>query len=364
MSTIHSLYLYLEDGTCFPGQSFGFFGESAGEVVFSTGMTGYPESLTDPSYRGQILVATYPLIGNYGVPNEQEQKNGLKTHLESDTIQAQAIIVSEYCANPSHWNMDTTLDKWLKKHRVPGIYGIDTRALTKKLREKGVMLGKILTQKPKQLGKFWDPNLTNLVAEVSTKKLVIYKPEKKSKKTVILYDFGIKYNIIRNFLKRGITVIRVPWDYDLTTSKLKYDGVFYSPGPGDPKMIAKTVITNITFCLKNTIPTFGICLGHQLMALAIGADTYKMKYGHRSLNQPCLDLSNQHCYITSQNHGFAVNKKTLPREWEEWITNANDNTCEGMRHRSGRFFSVQFHPEASPGPMDTEFLFDEFIKII
>lgn len=365
MNHFQDIYLVLEDGTVITGKSFGFFGDTDGEVVFNTGMTGYPESLTDPSYRGQILVSTYPLIGNYGVPDSKVCANNLEKFVESSEIQPRAFIISEYCEEPFHWNQKMTLSEWLKKEKIPGICNIDTRALTQKLREHGVMLGKITTKKPvDKLEKFTDPNLTNLVGEVSTPEVKIYKPQGKSKKRVLVYDFGIKNNIIRNFLERDITVIRVPWNYDLSQCEQQYDGLFLSPGPGDPKMIMKVSTANIKYAFKNKVPTFGICLGHQLIALAIGADTYKLKYGHRSVNQPCLNLENNQCYITSQNHGFAVDSKTLPQGWKLWMTNANDDTCEGLKHTSGRFFSVQFHPEANPGPKDTEFLFDEFIEIL
>ncbi len=357
------IYLLLEDGTYIKGKSFGFFGDSEGEVVFNTGMTGYTEYLTDPSYRGQILISTYPLIGNYGIPDDTKEELCIKKYIESDEIQVKGFVVSEYCDTPSHWNKQQSLGDWLKRYKIPGIYGIDTRSLTQKLREKGVMLGKIVTKKKQEIGQFSDPNLTNLVNEVSTTEIKIYTP-KKIKRTIILYDFGIKLNIIRNFLKRDTKIIRVPWDYDLTKTEYKYDGVFLSPGPGDPKMIAETVSSNILYCINHNIPLFGICLGNQLISLSIGCNTYKLKYGHRSVNQPCINLLNDQCYITSQNHGFAVDDTNLPQNWRVWMKNANDNTCEGIIHTSGRFFSVQFHPEANPGPKDTEFLFDEFIKIL
>jgi len=364
MKKDQQIHLVLEDGTIFTGNSFGYYDETDGEVVFNTGMTGYTKSLTDPSYHGQILVSTYPLVGNYGIPDEKKEHNKIKTFIESDKIQIRAFIVSENCQEPSHWNKNTSLSTWLKKHKIPGISGIDTRALTKKLREKGVMLGKITTKIPKNINKFNDPNLTNLVNEVSTKEIIKYKPKSKKIKTVLLYDFGIKYNIIRNFIDRGIEIIRLPWNYNIQDIKDKYDGVFFSPGPGDPKIISNTISSNIQYCLKKNIPTFGICLGHQLLALSIGADTYKLKYGHRSVNQPCLDIATNHCYITSQNHGYAVNEKTIPKDWQLWMININDNTCEGIKHKNKPFFSVQFHPEANPGPKDTEYLFDEFVKTL
>lgn len=359
--------LLLADGTRLDGDGFGYLGETDGEVVFTTGMTGYPEAFTDPSYRGQILTMTFPLIGNYGVPDDSKKTNGISDFLESDNIQIRALIVSEYCENPFHYENHESLDAWFKRHKIPGIAGIDTRALTQLLREKGSMLGKIVPTAT--LGKtvskklqIEDPNAVNLVDQVSTKKVLRYSPEgKKAKKTVLVVDCGVKYNIIRCFLKRGVNVIRVPWDYDLVNSTEQYDGLCVSPGPGDPKML-RPVTKNIEFALKKDIPYFGICLGHQLLSLAIGADTYKLKYGHRGVNQPCIDLLTGRCYITSQNHGFAVDQKTLPRNWQVWFENGNDGTCEGIRHKKSPFFSVQFHPEANPGPRDTEYLFDEFVE--
>lgn len=359
------LKLVLQDGTELIGTSFGFFPQTDvdGEVVFNTGMAGYPESLTDPSYRGQILVFTYPLIGNYGVPSEVTS-DGLSEYLESQKIHVRGVIVSEAPEEFSHWQGETILGDWLKKHRIPGIMGIDTRALTQKLREKGVMLGKIVAL-DKRFSKEWRfeaPDLGNLVAEVSTKQKKVFTPPS-FKKTIVAYDCGMKDNIVRSFLQRGVRVIRVPWDFPLENIQEKYEGVFVSNGPGDPKMATDT-IRNMQEAMKRDIPTFGICLGHQLMALAIGGDTYKLKYGHRSVNQPCIDLKTQRCVITSQNHGFAVDMKKLPKDWEPWFVNANDGTNEGIRHKKKPFFSVQFHPEACAGPTDTAYLFDEFIQCL
>lgn len=366
MATSQGLTLLLEDGTRFDGQGFGYIGETDGEVVFNTGMTGYPEALTDPSYRGQILTMTYPLIGNYGVPDVKKYDGDISTFFESDQINIRALIVSEYCDDPYHWNKKETLSDWMKSQKIPGIAGIDTRHLTQILREKGAMLGKIVKTQdaPKtfQKGqlKVQDPNKTNLVAEVCTSEVKIYEPEVKAKKTILLFDCGVKYNIIRNFLQRGVKVIRVPYNYNLSECEYDYDGVFVSPGPGDPKMLKET-IEQIKYALSKKHKIFGICLGHQLLSLAIGADTYKMKYGHRGVNQPCIDRFTNRCYITSQNHGFAVDSKKLPRGWKEWFVNANDDTSEGLMHSSGDYFSVQFHPESNPGPRDAEFLFDKFV---
>jgi len=347
--------LILEDGSTFQGYSFGAKRVVTGEVVFNTGMVGYPESLTDPSYRGQILVLTYPLIGNYGVPDD-EKEDDISKHFESDKIQVQGLIVADYSETYSHWNAKKSLSEWLSEHNVPGIYGIDTRELTKKLRERGTMLGKIVYDNEDI--EFEDPNNRNLVAEVSLKEPIVYK---KGKKKIILIDCGAKNSIIRAFLRRNITVIRCPWDYDFLTEKV--DGIVISNGPGDPKMCQPT-IDNVRRALERNVPILGICLGSQILALAAGANTYKLKYGHRSHNQPCIEVGTRRCYITPQNHGYAVDSDTLPEDWREWFYNNNDKTNEGVIHISKPFFGVQFHPEASPGPDDTGFLFDMFIRAI
>ena len=347
--------LILEDGSTFQGYSFGAKRVVTGEVVFNTGMVGYPESLTDPSYRGQILVLTYPLIGNYGVPDD-EKEDDISKHFESDKIQVQGLIVADYSETYSHWNAKKSLSEWLSEHNVPGIYGIDTRELTKKLRERGTMLGKIVYDNEDI--EFEDPNNRNLVAEVSLKEPIVYK---KGKKKIILIDCGAKNSIIRAFLRRNITVIRCPWDYDFLTEKV--DGIVISNGPGDPKMCEPT-IDNVRRALERNVPILGICLGSQILALAAGANTYKLKYGHRSHNQPCTEVGTKRCYITPQNHGYAVDSDTLPEDWREWFYNNNDKTNEGVIHISKPFFGVQFHPEASPGPDDTGFLFDMFIRAI
>jgi len=345
--------LILEDGSIFNGYSLGSKKPVAGEVVFNTGMVGYPESLTDPSYRGQILVLTYPLIGNYGVPGYEKEDNLLK-YFEAEKIQIQGLIISDYSFNYSHWNAKKSLSDWMKEHKIPGIYGVDTRELTKKLRKKGAQLGKIVYKNEDII--FEDPNKRNLASEVSITKPITYK---KGKNKVVLVDCGVKNNIIRAFLRRDYTVVRVPWDYDFSDEKT--DGIILSNGPGDPKKCKQTIKHTKKAMTKNT-PILGICLGSQILGLAAGAHTYKLKYGHRSHNQPCIEVGTKRCYITTQNHGYAIDSKTLPEDWREWFINNNDDTNEGIIHMSKPFYGAQFHPEASPGPDDTEFIFDMFTR--
>ena len=350
-----NIRLTLEDGTEYHGWSFGAAVPAAGEVVFNTAMTGYPESLTDPSYKGQILVLTYPLVGNYGVPRE-DSENDLYKFFESDQLHISALVISDYSAEFSHWNAEQSLGDWLKKHKIPGIFDVDTRMITKLLREKGSMLGKLVFEENEP--ETYDPNLENLVAKVSVGEQKVYG---NGKHRILLLDCGVKFNIIRYLLERDTTVIRVPWDHDI--SKEEYDGLFISNGPGDPKKCDIT-IESLALAYKEETPIFGICLGNQLMALAAGADTYKLKYGHRSHNQPVLEVGTDKAYITSQNHGFAINNDTLPKGWKPLFINLNDDTNEGMKHLSKPFFSTQFHPEASGGPTDTAYLFDVFITYI
>lgn len=359
MSIKKNANLTLENGSTFQGFSFGAEQSVSGEIVFNTAMTGYTESLTDPSYSGQILVITYPLVGNYGIPSaEIDAETGLPKFFESDKVHIKGLIVSDYSFKYSHWNAVKSLDEWLKEHNIPGVYGVDTRAITKLIREKGVMLGKIVTEGVEEPKEFHDQNSENLVAMVSTNKVETYG---KGDIKVVLVDCGCKNNIIRSLLKRNTTVIRVPWDYDFT--QLDYDGVMLSNGPGDPQMCSATV-DNIKKAMEIGKPIFGICLGNQLLSIAAGASTYKLKYGHRSHNQPVLQVGTNSAYITSQNHGFAVDTDALSTDWEPYFINLNDNTSEGIRHKSKPFFSVQFHPEATGGPVDTEFLFDNFIENI
>jgi len=352
--------LELEDGTRFEGVSFGAEKSIAGECVFQTGMVGYPESLTDPSYRGQILVMTFPLIGNYGVPpHTRDEKSGLLKYFESEKIWISGLIVSDYSDQPSHWNSVQTLSQWLKENNIPALFGIDTRALTKKIRERGVLLGKIEFGQEKI--DLEDPNKRNLVDEVSTKEVKIYG---EGDKTILAIDCGMKDNQIRCLLERKVKVKRVPWNHDIT-KETGYDGIFISNGPGDPTMCGPLVHRLQTLLQREpAIPIFGICMGNQILGLAAGAKTYKMKYGNRGQNQPCTDLLTGRCHLTSQNHGFAVDTESLPVDWEPFFVNANDKTNEGIRHKTKPFFSVQFHPEAKCGPVDTFYLFDQFLCMV
>jgi carbamoyl-phosphate synthase small subunit len=341
--------LILTDGTTYDGYAFGAPVSTDGEVVFATGMVGYPEAMTDPSFKGQILCMTYPMIGNYGVEAGP---------FESDRIQVQALIVQDYSFEYSHSNATRSLDDWLKEYNVPGIYGIDTRAVTKRLREEGVMLGQVVYGKEKPVKTIDDPNKRNLVGEVSIHEPVTVGT---GKKKIIAVDCGMKENIVRSLAARGVEVKRVPWDYNYHNEE--WDGLFISNGPGDPKM-AKATVKHLKKALKGTKPVFGICLGSQLMGLAAGAKTYKLKYGHRSQNQPCIEVGTNRCYLTTQNHGFAIKEKSIPRQWKTWFVNANDGSVEGIRHRKKPFMSVQFHPEATPGPEDADYLFDVFIDMV
>ena len=377
--------LCLSDGTVFRGRSFGYEKPVAGEVVFNTAMTGYPESLTDPSYAGQLMTLTYPLVGNYGVPPFTIEANGLATFMESEKIHAEAIIVSDYSENYSHWNAVESLADWLKREQVPGITGIDTRELTKVLREHGVMMGRIVFDDAMDNGEWRMDNYgeVNYVDRVSCKDIIVYAggesktfpvstpmEELNSQlstfhsqlKKVVLVDCGVKTNILRCLLKRGVEVIRVPWDYDF--NGLQFDGLFISNGPGDPDT-CDAAVQNIRRAMQNEkLPIFGICMGNQLLSKAGGAKIYKLKYGHRSHNQPVRMVGTNRCFITSQNHGYAVDNNTLGADWEPLFVNMNDGSNEGIRHKSNPWFSAQFHPEDASGPTDTEFLFDEFVKLL
>lgn len=353
--------LHLGNGLELQGYSFGYDGFADGEVVFSTAMVGYPESLTDPSYSGQILCVTYPLIGNYGVP-EEVIKDNISMNFESEKIHVRGLVISDYSCNYSHWSAVKSLDEWLKEHKIPGIFGVDTRMITQMLRDNGSMLGCIAPKGYDIPETFYDPASENQVAIVSCKDVIRYgNPDGKK---VVLLDCGVKHNIIRCLLRCGqgnIEIVRVPWDYDFNT--LDYDGLFISNGPGDPSLCG-VAVEHIRKAMGKDKPIFGICMGNQLMAKAGGASTFKLKYGHRSHNQPVRLVGTEKCFITSQNHGYAVDNDTLGADWEPFFVNMNDGTNEGIRHKNGRFFSVQFHPEASSGPTDTEFLFNNFIKML
>lgn len=341
--------LLLEDGTRFTGTSFGYENAIAGEVVFSTGMVGYPEALTDASFAGQILALTYPLIGNYGVPEPDQW--------ESDHIQVAGLVVSNYIDTPSHEQSTMSLGTWLQQQHIPALEIKDTRQLTRHIRTHGTLAGKIVFERDIPFRK---PDEENLVAGVSTPRIV---QAGSGDLTIALIDCGAKRNIARCLLKRGVRVITVPWDYDLFDPKnmFAFDAILISNGPGNPKMAVQTIQTLRT-ALERKIPMLGICLGHQLLALAAGGDTYKLKFGHRSQNQPCVLQGTKRCYITTQNHGFAVG--TLPTDFEPWFINANDGSNEGMRHPHLPIRSVQFHPEATPGPEDTEWIFDDFLHMV
>ncbi|MGB4572240.1 MAG: glutamine-hydrolyzing carbamoyl-phosphate synthase small subunit [Rectinemataceae bacterium] len=388
--------LVLEDGTVFAGEQFGAPRPVAGEVVFTTGMTGYPQFLTDPSFRGQIIVSTYPLMGNYGVPVRRTDRFGLPDGFESGGIQARALVVSDLCGQPSHYASSQSLGSWFEEENVPGIADIDTRALTKHLRAHGVMKGKILVDGCPDVA-FGQGEESNPAAAASCDSAILYRGGEKgfsatewkprqgpgsadsgmdsradsweartawsgasARPRILLVDCGVKANIIRSLLVRGADVLRVPWNRELVD--IACDGIVVGNGPGDPKSCGKT-IASLRKVLEGKTPVFGICLGNQLLALAAGADTYKLPYGHRSQNQPCREAKTERCYITSQNHGYAVREDSLPQGWEPWFVNANDGTIEGIRSADGRHSAVQFHPEGCPGPRDTEFLLDRFLAM-
>ena len=355
---MRNVTLVLQDGTKFHGKSFGYDAPVAGEVVFNTAMMGYPESLTDPSYAGQLVTLTFPLVGNYGVPPFTFGPEGLPTFMESDHIHASAIIVSDYSEQYSHWNANESLAEWLKREQVPGITGIDTRELTKVLREHGVMMGQIIfDDDPTNIPQAQYEGV-NFVDRVSCKEIIRYNEG--AGKRVVLVDCGVKANIIRNLIERGLEVVRVPWNYDYTG--MEFDGLFLGNGPGDPDLCQDAVNILRQQMNKNRKPICGICMGNQLMAKAGGANIYKLKYGHRSHNQPVRMVGTDKCYITSQNHGYAVDASTLDKDWSELFVNMNDGSNEGVRHNTNPWFTSQFHPEACSGPVDTLFMFDLFVE--
>ncbi len=358
--------LILSDGTVLNGEGFGYSTRVFGELVFNTGMVGYTETLTDPSYSGQILTLTYPLIGNYGVPDPLiKDLDGISKYFESDRIQIRGLVVHDLSMVASHWNMAMTLDEWMNKENIPGISGIDTRELTKKLRTNGVMMAALVVSSQeideeeikKQLSTSQDYNSENFMDTVSTKEEQVFGNEKQ---TVVVIDTGVKNAIIRNIRNIGYKVVKVPWN--TTIEKIlthKPQGVVISNGPGDPEKCSETINTAKSLIEKN-IPTLGICLGAQIIALAGNADTYKLKYGHRGQNKPCINLDDDHVYVTSQNHGYCINPDSLKdSDFNLWFTNADDKTVEGIKHKKQKCIAVQFHPEASPGPYDCKFIFEK-----
>jgi carbamoyl-phosphate synthase small subunit len=369
--TGYAAKLMLEDGTVFEGIGFGYPSAITGEVVFNTGMVGYTETLTDPSYRGQILCLTYPLVGNYGVPSyDIKDEYGLPKFFESDSIQVKGLIIHDLSDIASHWSCIKTLDQWLYEEKVPGIYNIDTRELTKKLREHGVMMGAIVVSEnttnesvmKKMLANAKYEGL-NFMPEVSTKQVQEYGD--RSKDCVVVLDTGVKYSIIRNIMRTGYRVVRLPW-HATYEQIILHDpkGVVISNGPGDPKVCTSTIKT-ASKLINTSTPTLGICLGNQILALAGGANTYKLRFGHRGQNKPCLDKRNNQVYVTSQNHGYGIDPKSLANTgFKVWFSNADDDTVEGLEHKSKPIIAVQFHPEASPGPYDCMFVFDRFKEII
>ncbi|RLN93077.1 hypothetical protein BBJ28_00018515, partial [Nothophytophthora sp. Chile5] len=357
--------LEFEDGSRFHGVSFGAKKSTAGEVVFTTGMVGYPEALTDASFKGQILNMTFPMIGNYGVPcTKTLDKYGLNKNIESDRIHAAGMIVQDYSSHHSHWNAAQSLSEWLESEGIPGIAGLDTRAITKKIRSTGAMAGRIIVE-GSDTPDFVDPNETNLAALVSTKEVKIFGEGNPLK--ILAVDCGIKYNIIRSLCARGAEVKLVPWNHDISSEIGWYDGLFISNGPGDPAIMEETtkqLAKAMALQGDDVKPIFGICLGNQLLGRAAGANTYKLPFGNRGQNQPVNNLKTGQSYITAQNHGYALDGKTLPSEWDELFVNANDGTNEGIIHKSKPYFTAQFHPEHCGGPTDTEFLFDTFLDAV
>lgn len=351
--------LVLEDGSIYYGKAFGSNSKASGEIVFNTGMVGYTEAVTDPSYYGQILCQTYPLIGNYGVS---------KKDFESNAPKIAGYIVGELCERPSHYSSEMNLSEWLKKERIPGIQGIDTRQLTKVLREKGTMLGLIQTggkfseeELLQEATRIEDPNERDLVAGATIKKEIFYEGRKER---IAVIDCGCKENIIRNLQKRNAEVARLPAGFSAEKIlSFNPDGVLISNGPGDPKKI-NYVVENVKKLIECRVPLFGICLGNQVLARALGVDTFKLKFGHRGQNHPVIELKSGRCHITSQNHGFAVKAESIEGKAEVTYLNANDGTIEGIENKKKNLFGVQFHPEAGPGPYDTEFLFDKFLKMV
>jgi len=363
--------LIFDDGTVLDGVGFGFQTTVVGEIVFNTGMVGYTETLTDPSYCGQILTLTYPLIGNYGVPSyETKDKDGIPKHFESEKIQVRGLVIHELSLVASHWNMSMTLDEWLYKEKIPGIMGIDTRSLTKKLRNNGVMMAALVVSDKEidveeikhKLSSTTNYNSEQFMEQVSTKSHQVFGEEKKS---VVVIDTGVKNAILRNIRNIGYKVIKVPWNTPIEKIlSYKPKGVVISNGPGDPQKCIDTITTAKSLIEKN-IPTLGICLGAQIIGLAGNATTYKLKYGHRGQNKPCLNLDNNQVYVTSQNHGYCIDPESLKdSQFDLWFKNTDDKTVEGIKHKKQKCIAVQFHPEASPGPYDCKFVFEELKNLM
>lgn len=348
--------LKLENGMEFHGFSFGYKGPCDGEVVFSTAMTGYTESLTDPAYSGQILCITYPIVGNYGVPEESLDENGISRFMESARIQVRGLAVSDYSENYSHWKAAKSLGKWLEDHKIPGIYGIDTRELTKVIRDKGTMLGIIVPENRVRDFPVDDPNLENLVAGVGCRDITEYG---EGSKRIVLLDCGVRHNMLRYFAGRDVRLVRVPWNYDFNA--LAYDGLLLSDGPGNPEH-CNVAVKHLREALGKDKPILGIGLGHELLSRAAGAVTRKLKCGHRGHNQPVRMAGTNRCFITSQNHGYVVDTNTLGADWEPYFVNMNDGTNEGIRHKSKPFFSCQFQPDTVGGHADTGFLLEGFMS--
>jgi carbamoyl-phosphate synthase small subunit len=334
---------------------FGAIDAAAGEVVFNTGMVGYPESITDPSYYGQILVLTYPLIGNYGVPVAEHDELGLPCHFESDRVQVRALVTANYHGEYHHWGAERSLGAWLEAEGIPGLYGVDTRALTRHLREHGTISGRIVPD-GETAPDWYDPSAENVVARVSRAAPVTLGD---GDVHVVVVDCGVKNNILRCLIRRGARVTVVPWDHPF--DDIDYDGLLLSNGPGDPER-CRAIATRVGSLLDRRAPIFGICLGCQILGLAAGATTFKLTYGHRGQNQPVAEAGTGRWAITSQNHGYAVDPATLGSEWEVWFRNGNDGTVEGLRLRDTPHSAVQFHPEAVCGPVDTAYLFDRFLE--